>query len=95
MHSLIDELMNRFNGGDLVERYRGKKIMLVGDSLSNNMWQSLTCMLHGAVPNSNYTLTTNHSLSTFLFHVSISYVTLNTTLILIFLVVVYFGFYIF
>ncbi|CAK9324335.1 unnamed protein product [Citrullus colocynthis] len=27
----------RFNGGDLVERYRGKKIMLVGDSLSNNM----------------------------------------------------------
>ncbi|KAL0546753.1 hypothetical protein IC582_016666 [Cucumis melo] len=57
----------RFNGEELLERYRGKKIMLVGDSLSNNMWQSLTCMLHTAVPNSNYTLTTNHFLSTFLF----------------------------
>ncbi|XP_030932327.1 protein trichome birefringence-like 42, partial [Quercus lobata] len=46
----------RFNGRDFLERYRGKKIMFVGDSLSNNMWQSLTCMLHSAVPNSKYTI---------------------------------------
>lgn len=29
--------------------------MFVGDSLSSNQWQSLTCMLHNAVPNTNYT----------------------------------------
>ncbi|KAL6202009.1 hypothetical protein ACLB2K_025720 [Fragaria x ananassa] len=55
----------RFDGLDFMERYRGKKIMFVGDSLSNNMWQSLTCMLHVAAPNSKYTLTQAGSLSTF------------------------------
>ncbi|PON69831.1 Trichome birefringence-like family [Parasponia andersonii] len=46
----------RFDGRDFLERYRGKKIMFVGDSPSKNMWQSLTCMLHTAIPYSNYTL---------------------------------------
>lgn len=39
--------------------------MFVGDSLSNNMWQSLTCMLHVAAPSSKYTLTQAGLLSTF------------------------------
>ncbi|KAK2405362.1 protein trichome birefringence [Trifolium repens] len=46
-----------FYGGKFMERYKGKKIMFVGDSISNNMWQSLTCLLHIAIPNSNFTLT--------------------------------------
>ncbi|KAJ7948797.1 Trichome birefringence-like family [Quillaja saponaria] len=57
----------RFNGVDFLERYRGKNIMFVGDSLSNNMWQSLTCMLHNSVPNTKYTLTQVKLLSTFYF----------------------------
>ncbi|XP_019453529.1 PREDICTED: protein trichome birefringence-like 42 [Lupinus angustifolius] len=58
----------RFDGKKMLERYRGKKIMFVGDSLSNNMWQSLTCLLHTAVPNSDYTLTTQtKQLSVFFF----------------------------
>ncbi|KAJ8752090.1 hypothetical protein K2173_001765 [Erythroxylum novogranatense] len=42
----------RFNGLYFLEKWRGKKIMFVGDSLSWNQWQSLTCMLHSWVPNS-------------------------------------------
>ncbi|XP_057724955.1 protein trichome birefringence-like 41 [Arachis stenosperma] len=48
--------LQRFNGQDFLERMKGKSIMFVGDSLSLNQWQSLTCLLHAAVPNSNYTI---------------------------------------
>ncbi|XP_010531925.1 PREDICTED: protein trichome birefringence-like 42 [Tarenaya hassleriana] len=55
----------RFDGRDFLKRYRGKKILLVGDSLSNNMWVSLSCMLHASVPNSTYTFHFSNPLSTF------------------------------
>ncbi|KAB2026108.1 hypothetical protein ERO13_D06G165000v2 [Gossypium hirsutum] len=42
----------RFNGEYFLKRFKGKKIMFIGDSLSLNIWQSLICMLHAAVPNS-------------------------------------------
>ncbi|KAM3746919.1 hypothetical protein ACB098_06G236500 [Castanea mollissima] len=57
----------RFNGGDMLSRLRGKSLMFVGDSLSLNQWQSLTCMLHTAVPAANYTLTRTEAVSTFTF----------------------------
>ncbi|KAL2496529.1 Protein trichome birefringence-like 38 [Forsythia ovata] len=57
----------KFNGQDFLERMKGKKIMFVGDSLSLNQWQSLTCMLHAAVPQSNFTLQRKGDLSTFYF----------------------------
>ncbi|KAF9621302.1 hypothetical protein IFM89_019388 [Coptis chinensis] len=41
--------------------------MFVGDSLTLNQWQSLTCMLHMAVPNANYTLNRSGGISTFAF----------------------------
>lgn len=50
---------------DFLRRYRGKRIMFVGDSLSLNQWQSLACMLHAAVPRSNFTLQRKGVLSTF------------------------------
>ncbi|XP_010273482.1 PREDICTED: protein trichome birefringence-like 41 [Nelumbo nucifera] len=56
-----------FNGHDFLWRLRGKSIMFVGDSLSLNQWQSLTCMLHTALPNSKYSLVRNGGLSTFKF----------------------------
>ncbi|XP_045807462.1 protein trichome birefringence-like 42 [Trifolium pratense] len=58
----------RFDGVKFLETYRGKKITFVGDSISDNTWQSLACLLHIAVPESKYTLTrlTKH-LSMFLF----------------------------
>ncbi|KAI7739273.1 hypothetical protein M8C21_002447 [Ambrosia artemisiifolia] len=46
----------RFNGAEMLLKWRGKKIMFVGDSLSYNMWISLSCMIHSWVPNAKYTL---------------------------------------
>ncbi|XP_021274306.1 protein trichome birefringence-like 43 [Herrania umbratica] len=57
----------RFCGRDFLRRFKGKRIMFVGDSLSLNQWQSLTCLLHRAVPRANYTLQRIGGLSTFNF----------------------------
>ncbi|KAK3024225.1 hypothetical protein RJ639_044694 [Escallonia herrerae] len=42
-----------------------KHIMFVGDSLGSNQWQSLTCMLHTAVPQAPYNLWRKGAVSTF------------------------------
>ncbi|KAL5165492.1 Protein trichome birefringence-like 43 [Glycine soja] len=57
----------RFNGEDFLTRLRGKSIMFVGDSLGLNQWQSLTCMLHIAVPQAPYSLARNGDVSIFTF----------------------------
>ncbi|OMO60940.1 hypothetical protein COLO4_33667 [Corchorus olitorius] len=57
----------RFNGRDFLRRFRGKKIMFVGDSLSSNQWQSLTCLLYTSVPQAKYTLKRIGGLSTLTF----------------------------
>ncbi|XVF16884.1 hypothetical protein REPUB_Repub10bG0069800 [Reevesia pubescens] len=41
-----------FNGVYFLEKWRGKKIMFVGDSLSLNQFRSLICMIQAWVPNS-------------------------------------------
>ncbi|XP_043810650.1 protein trichome birefringence-like 41 isoform X2 [Manihot esculenta] len=51
----------------MLERFRGKSIMFVGDSLSRNQWQSLTCILHSSLPNANYTIARQGDVSTFTF----------------------------
>ncbi|XP_061363466.1 protein trichome birefringence-like 37 [Gastrolobium bilobum] len=43
----------RFDGVGFLNKWKGKKIMFVGDSLSLNMWESLSCMIHASVPNAN------------------------------------------
>ncbi|KAL8141300.1 LOW QUALITY PROTEIN: hypothetical protein V2J09_007321 [Rumex salicifolius] len=46
----------RLDAHEFLRRFRGKKIMFVGDSLMMNQWQSLTCLIHSAVPKAKYTL---------------------------------------
>ncbi|XP_022717356.1 protein trichome birefringence-like 41 [Durio zibethinus] len=62
-----DCMLPRFNGEDFLRKLKGKKILFIGDSLSLNQWQSLTCMLHAAVPQSNYTINRKGDFSTFSF----------------------------
>ncbi|KAK7334729.1 hypothetical protein VNO80_26490 [Phaseolus coccineus] len=40
----------RFDGKDFLTKLKGKQIMFVGDSVSLNQWQSLICLLHSSVP---------------------------------------------
>ncbi|KAL3522449.1 hypothetical protein ACH5RR_015283 [Cinchona calisaya] len=53
----------RFDGLDLLKRWKGKKIMFVGDSLSLNQWQSLHCLIHASVPDSKTNLVRKDPLS--------------------------------
>lgn len=62
-------IMCRFNGVDFLRKLKGKRLMFVGDSLSLNQWQSLTCLLHVALPQAPYTSNTIQGLSNFTFPV--------------------------
>ncbi|KAF6136834.1 hypothetical protein GIB67_030119 [Kingdonia uniflora] len=57
----------RFNGRDFLTKWRGKKIMFVGDSLSLNQWESLTCMIHASVPKARTSVTRDNSQSSVTF----------------------------
>ncbi|KAL8531335.1 hypothetical protein ACS0TY_008094 [Phlomoides rotata] len=51
----------RFDGKDFLTRMKGKKIMFVGDSVSDNHWQSLVCLLNQAVGGSRIRTATSNS----------------------------------
>ncbi|KAE9461933.1 hypothetical protein C3L33_06164, partial [Rhododendron williamsianum] len=59
----------RFDGMEFLRRWRGKKIMFVGDSLSLNQWESLSCMVHASVPNAKTTFAKKDLLSSVTFEV--------------------------
>ncbi|XP_049391125.1 protein trichome birefringence-like 42 [Solanum stenotomum] len=46
---------------------KGKRILFVGDSLGNNQWESLACLLHAALPSSKYDYQTGDTLITLKF----------------------------
>ncbi|XP_058221420.1 protein trichome birefringence-like 41 [Rhododendron vialii] len=61
----LDCDLPRFDGLGFLRRFQGKSIMFVGDSLSRDQWQSLTCLLYTAAPNLHYNLTRVGMISTF------------------------------
>nr|AAC63839.1 unknown protein [Arabidopsis thaliana] len=61
----------RFDGANFMRRMRGKKIMMVGDSLSLNMFESLACLLHASLPNAKYSLRRSQPLTSLTFQVLI------------------------
>ncbi|KAK9689896.1 hypothetical protein RND81_09G089100 [Saponaria officinalis] len=40
------------DGIDMLERLRNKRVIIVGDSLNRNMWESLACLLYTSIPSS-------------------------------------------
>ncbi|GMG98534.1 hypothetical protein Nepgr_000374 [Nepenthes gracilis] len=38
-----------FNGTDMLEKMRGKRVIVVGDSLNRNTWESLACLLYTSI----------------------------------------------
>ncbi|XP_027060995.2 protein trichome birefringence-like 41 [Coffea arabica] len=57
----------RFDGGDFLQKFGGKSIMIVGDSLSRDLYQSILCLLHSSVPGIKYNRTRVGSISTVTF----------------------------
>ncbi len=39
----------RFNATKMLELIRGKRLVFVGDSINRNQWESMLCMLMGAI----------------------------------------------
>ncbi|KAG2671764.1 hypothetical protein I3760_13G010500 [Carya illinoinensis] len=56
-----------FDGQEFLQRFKGKNIMFIGDSISLNQFESLSCLLHAAVPNSNIIDQRNGSISNITF----------------------------
>lgn len=46
-------ILFRLEGKEIVEVLRGKRVVMVGDSLNRNMWQSLLCLLRESVADKN------------------------------------------
>ncbi|KAF7146271.1 hypothetical protein RHSIM_Rhsim04G0035300 [Rhododendron simsii] len=61
----LDDAFFGFDGVGFLKKFKGKKIMFVGDSLVRDQWQSLTCLLYNARPNLKYTLMRSGMISTF------------------------------
>ncbi|KAL3503078.1 hypothetical protein ACH5RR_037527 [Cinchona calisaya] len=57
----------RFNGHEFLLRFKGKSLMIVGDSLSRNLYQSILCLLHSSVPGIKYNQTRVGDISTVTF----------------------------
>lgn len=71
-------LIRRFNSTDFLERIRGKRMMLVGDSMNRNQFESMLCVLREGLPDKTkmyetrgYKITKGHGYFIFRFVVSI------------------------
>jgi predicted YcjX-like family ATPase len=50
---------SRFDALGFLGRMRRKRIMLVGDSIMRNQWESLVCLVQGVIPTARKRVTYN------------------------------------
>ncbi|KAI3966083.1 hypothetical protein MKW92_044661 [Papaver armeniacum] len=53
----------KFDGLEFVKTFKGKQIMFVGDSISNNQWVSFTCMIYAAIPSAKFSTFYNEEMA--------------------------------
>ena len=51
--------MHRFNALAFLGRIRKKRVMLVGDSMMRNQWESLVCLVEAVIPNERKLVSSN------------------------------------
>ncbi len=61
-------LFCRLKGKDMLELIRGKRLVIVGDSLNRNMWDSLMCILRNSVEDKSRAVR-NHDTLVFKVHI--------------------------
>ncbi|CAN6444296.1 unnamed protein product [Victoria cruziana] len=52
----------RFSGSGMLERLTGKRVVIVGDSLNRNQWESLACLLYSQIPPTRAYISVNDAL---------------------------------
>lgn len=63
VYGVLIMFCSRFNALDFLQRLRGKKILFAGDSLTNEQWQSMLCLLSSVLPPGRTTLSSEQGLS--------------------------------
>ncbi|KAF3320746.1 protein trichome birefringence-like 36 [Carex littledalei] len=58
-------LLPRFNALDFLERFRKKRVMLVGDSIMRNQWESLLCLVEAVIPSDRKLISSNGPVTAF------------------------------
>ncbi|KAJ4817533.1 Protein trichome birefringence [Rhynchospora pubera] len=58
-------LLPRFNALDFLERIRKKRVMLVGDSIMRNQWESLLCLVEAVIPSDRKLLSSTGPVTAF------------------------------
>ncbi|KAG9146573.1 hypothetical protein Leryth_014603 [Lithospermum erythrorhizon] len=59
------KIIPRFDALKFLGKMRRKRIMLVGDSIMRNQWESLVCLVQAVIPTSRKTVTYNGPTMTF------------------------------